>query len=224
MGCKKCRTIQPNEEVKIMAKAFIVFMIVQTIFVSSLSIISINNLQIAHFSWFFPFDLITLLIAIIILSIIILVSGISSATSNISFAWLFFHVFMFLLLLIELIVSWFSSDVNQFLDLAQEKWYSGDDEIQEIQNDLKCCGFLNCSDHPNDPCPINTTLGCQERLQNLMIGIRNTASIALFIDFVFALFLDFVGWAICYHPDFVTLEEYESEVSSYTNLNTPQIS
>ena len=69
-GCCRggCRKIQPSEEKPIMVKAFISFLVFQTITLDVLCGITIYELLSADFDWFLPFDLLSLVIAVIILS------------------------------------------------------------------------------------------------------------------------------------------------------------
>ncbi|OHT03631.1 Tetraspanin family protein [Tritrichomonas foetus] len=211
--CCRCKKIYPQQEKEIMIKSFIVFILIQTIFAVGLCIISILYLEVTNFSWFMPIDMITLMIAVIILSLIVFIVGWASASSNTTFAWVWFHCFMFALLFIEMIISWFSSDVNNIMNLAQKAWDTSyiEDRI-ELQEDLNCCGFANTTDMPGEKCPPgDDVVGCKVKLGNLMSQIRDTASVALFVDFVFAMFIDFAGCAICFHPDVVTVEDQNEE-------------
>jgi hypothetical protein len=55
--------------------------------------------------------------------------------------------------------------------------------------------------------------------------MRDVASVSMFVDFVFALFLDFAGCGTCFHPDVITLEQVRAEtqlvesiaISEYTS-------
>ena len=193
-----------------MIKFFVIFMIVQTIFVMVLCGLSIAYLMSTHLSWFMPMDLITILIAVVILSLIVLILGLASASGNATFAWAWFHIFMLVLLGFEIIVSWFCSDANAFAVEAKSAWEAADKEDKtEIQNDLACCGFHDPTDNPELPCTHAT--GCEEKLYRVILNIRDVASIALFVDFVLALFIDLAGFAICFHPEVVTLEQQIEE-------------
>ena len=229
--CCRCRKIQPQEEKSIMIRAFISFLVVQTLTLDVLCGITIYELLSADFDWFLTFDLLTLVIAVIILSFMILVSGFGAATSNTFFTWILFHLFMGVLFIIELLTSWFSSDVDGFLRMAHRTWVSGTDaELRELQDDLLCCGFFNTSDHPPSVvCPDHFSMCCRDKLYQLMSVIRNTASVSLFADFVFAMFIDFAGCAICFHPDTISLDQQVKEEESmnqerdsyYLGINSP---
>lgn len=210
---RKCRKIQPHEEQGVMTKAFMVFLVIQTITLGILCGITVYALLAVNFDWFLPFDLLTLIIAVIILSILILVTGIASAVSNTVLAWMLFHAFMGVLLVVEILTSWFSSDVGGFLVLAESTWRQAiETDISELQDDLMCCGFENITDHPATVmCQNDYTQCCRDKLHGIMLTIRNTASVAMFVDFVFAMFIDFAGCAICFHPDTVTLDEQMKE-------------
>ena len=53
-------------------------------------------------------------------------------------------------------------------------------------------------------CPVNADVPCKIKLNDLLSNIRNYVSILLFIDFIFAMFIDFMGCAICFHPEIST--------------------
>lgn len=201
-----------------MVKAFITFLVFQTLTLDVLCGITIYELLSADFDWFLPFDLLSLVIAVIILSFMILVSGYAAAVSNTFFTWILFHSLMGVLLMIELLTSWFSSDVDGFLRLAHNTWVSGSDtEISELQSDLMCCGFFNTSDRPPSVrCLIENPECCRAKLNIMMSVIRNTASVALFADFIFAMFIDFAGCGICFHPDTITLNDHVKEEQNVT--------
>lgn len=209
----RCKKIYPAEEKRIMIRAFIIFICLQTFFVIALCVTAILYLNATDFTWFMPIDIMTLFIAVIILSLIVLIVGWSSASSNMTFAWFFFHLFMFSLLLIELIISWFSSDVKNFMKLARSSWEtSTGDERWRKQDQLKCCGFFNSTDMNEGECEPEIP-PCNEVFLLKLTALRDVASIALFVDFVFAMFLDFAGCAICFHPDVVTFNEQLEENS-----------
>lgn len=211
--CCRCHKITTEEEKPIMIKVFIVFMVIQTIVVALLCAVSIYYIDLINMSWFLPVDVKTMMIAVIILGLLLLVLGWTSATSNTWFAWLLFHAFMIVLLLLEMIICYMSSNTAGFIKIAQNTWYSPTDiaDLSEIQNDLKCCGFVDADDHPAPHCPVEATEGCKTKLSNVMNAIRNTASVALFIDIVFAMFIDFTGCAICFHPELIKYNEHDEE-------------
>lgn len=218
MGC--CKKIRPEEEKQVMVKAFILLLVLQTVFVIILCVIAISNLNRANFSWFLPVDIITMLISVILMALILLVVGCASASSNIGFAWGAFHVFMFIFLVIELIISWFSSNVDGFVAAAGKTWsVADDDERAEMEGDLLCCGFINSTDRPALPCPTKDSPGCRDPLVRLLGAIRDTASVALFVDFVLAMFIDFVGCSICFHPNVVT---FDDQIREEQQLIEPQ--
>lgn len=175
--------------------------------------ISVKYVNKTDISNLLSVDIVTLLIAIIFLSLIIIVVGWASAISNATFAWIFFHIFMFALLLVEIVVSLFTSNLKGFLISANNHWdLIDDDERIEFQDDLGCCGFLNITDRSAGDCG-SSNVGCLFKLQDILITIRNTSSVAMFVCFVFGLFIDFAGCAICFHPDVVTLADQEKELA-----------
>lgn len=203
--------ILPSQEKQVITNLFIAFAVFQTIGLITLCGITIYYIYQTNVRFFLQVDLLSLVIAVVILGILILVVGWSSAKTDTWMLWLLFHFFMILLLLIEMILSWYSSDVQGFLSAARKTWDTGLDEaISEIEADLQCCGFANSTDSPVD-CRESWENGCQRKLQSIMIGIRNTASVSLFVDFVFAMFLDFMGCAICFHPTVVHIGEFVTD-------------
>lgn len=212
MTCK-CQPIPRKNEKKIMTKVFIAFIIIQTLFLIGLCIYTIIYIQNANVSWFLEVDVVTLLIALVFLSLILLIIGISSARSNASFSWALFHPFLFILLIILLVISWFTSNVTQTISSAQNTWKkASEQDIIEMQTDMQCCGFLNTSDRNASKCPEKENIiCCKDQLTIYLNSIRNAASISLFVDFVLAMFIDFLGCAICFHPDVITLEQQIQE-------------
>lgn len=222
------KKVKPSEEKMVMSKLFVGLMIFQTVFLNILCFITIHFLNLANISWFLPVDIITLMIAVIFLSLILLIIAWASARSNASFAWAIFHLFMIILILIELLVSWYTSDVDRFIKTAQKAWITaGISERQEMQVDLSCCGFINQSDMASLPCPADANTGCKTKLISYMSKIRDSASVTLFIDFVLALFIDFAGFAICFHPDVISYDDQIVEdrllMESESQMKSPQI-
>lgn len=213
--CKtRCRTMTPEQEKGVMIRGFIVFSVLQSVAIVVLCSVSIYFLQIANISFFLPVDIVTLMIGIIFLSIIVVIVAWSSALVNMSCLWAVFHSFMIVLLLIEMVICMYTSNVSQFFDAAENSWAKSDDtEKSETESDLQCCGFYNTTDRPGKNCPKEYTKACGDKFSELMITIRNTASVALFVTFVFGMFIDFAACAICFHPDTITLEEHEREES-----------
>jgi hypothetical protein len=142
-----------------------------------------------------------------------LVTGIASSLSNALFAWLLFHAFMVVLLTAELLMSWLSSDHEGFLRVAHQSWLAAaDEDISEVQHSFRCCGFVNVTDKPPESiCPESFDHSCQVVLTNILNTLSQTGSVAIFIDFVFAMFIDFAGCGICFHPDVVTLQQIQEE-------------
>jgi hypothetical protein len=178
----------------------------------------------ADLNWFLPYDLLTIIIAVVILSLIILVTGLASAVSNTLFAWILFHAFLGILLLVELLTSWITSDPKTILDAAHQTWLAaGADEITEMQLSLHCCGFGNETDRPSDSdCPDAPLESCRSKLNRTITVMRDVASVSMFVDFVFALFIDFAGCGICFHPDVITLEQVRAETQLAESIATSE--
>jgi hypothetical protein len=208
-----CQKIDRTEEEGILVKGFILFLVVQTLFALALFGTIAFFLTRAELNWFLPFDLLTLTIAVIILSFIILVTGVASGLSNVLFAWILFHAFIVVLLVAELLMSWLSSDNEGFLKVAHQTWLTAaDEDITEVQHSFRCCGFANVSDRPaGSICPANFDQSCHEALSDTLKSLRNWCSVGMFVDFVFAMFIDFAGCGICFHPDFVPLDQIREE-------------
>ena len=201
--CCSCRKLTSNEEKKIISYTLIVFLLAQSLFIFVICYEGIINLLRANLSLFLPIDLVTILISVAILGLLILVIGISSTKTNIFFIWILFHIFLFLMLMIELFTTWVTSDINGIMNIAKKSWGKMLlDDIAELQFELNCCGFENMINASQ--CPVNADVPCKIKLNDLLSNIRNYVSILLFIDFIFAMFIDFMGCAICFHPEIST--------------------
>jgi hypothetical protein len=217
----RCRKIDPAEENGVMVKAFVGFLLCQTVAIFVLCGLLVARLIKADLNWFLPYDLLTLVIAVVILSLIILATGLASASSNTLFAWVLFHVFVGVLLLVELITSWIASDTEGFLAAAHQTWLTAAvDDITDFQMGMGCCGFNNATDRPPDTaCPEDADdVSCHSVLWDAILVMRDIASVSMFVDFVFALFIDFAGCGICFHPDVVTLEDVHRETQMVESL------
>lgn len=156
----------------------------------------------------------TLFIAVVILALILLIVGWSSAINNTTCLWSVFHGFMGFMLIIEIIVCLIASNFNGFMKDLESEWSQSEDaEKSEIQADLVCCGLNNLTDRCVLPCPDGASQGCLNVLQDMILTVRNAASVALFVCFTFGLFIDFVGCAICFHPDTINFEDHEKELA-----------
>ena len=215
MACgRRCRTLSLAEEKKAMIRTFMVFNSFQAILVIILCFLSIDYFHTTNFSDFFSVDLITLLMSVVMLALIVIVVGWASAVSNATFAWVFFHLFMVALLLIEVVICFFTSEFSIFMRSAADVWNTSDDEEKrDLQTDLHCCGLANITDRPVGECPNGATSGCLEKLEDILTTLKNTASVAMFVCFVLGLFIDFAGCSICFHPDVVTLADHEREMA-----------
>ena len=206
-----------EQEKRVMINGFIVFSVMQSILVITLCSFSMYYLSSANVSFFLPVDIVTLMMGVIFLSLIIVILAWSSAINNMSCLWAVFHCFMLVLLLIEMVICMLTSNIAQFVSAAKNAWdVSENDEKLELELDLGCCGFQNISDDPGTPCPSDATVGCAVKIEDLMTLLRNTASVALFVCFVFGMFIDFAGCAICFHPDTISFLEHEREEALLT--------
>ncbi|OHT02455.1 Tetraspanin family protein [Tritrichomonas foetus] len=212
--CFNFRVYTKDEEKKMLTTMFQWIIFVQSFAVTTLCFLSIYYFSKISVSSFLSVDIVTLLIAVIFLSIIIIIVGYGSSASNTTFAWVFFHVFMTALLVIEVMVSLYTSDVASYLDIASEIWArSENDERLMLQEELCCCGLKNFTRPDNqNQCPKNAQSACLENLREFLETIRNVASVSMFVCFTIGLFIDFVGCAICHHPDIRTLADEEQEM------------
>lgn len=198
-----------------MIRSFIYINSFQAVIVIILCFLSVGYFSRTNISDFLSVDLITLLMSVVMLSLIVIVVGWASAVSNATFAWIFFHLFMFSLLLIEVIICFFASELSTFVPSAADLWKSSEErDLVELQSELHCCGLANITDSPaGGGCPDGATEGCIQKLEQTLIMLRNTTAVAMFVCFVLGLFIDFAGCAICLHPDVVTLAEHEREMA-----------
>jgi hypothetical protein len=204
-----CSKIAPEREKYVMIRAFIIFLVVETIGLMVICGVSLSKVSWIGIDWVLPFDLMSMIIAVVILSLIILVTGYGAAVSNACFIWLVFHIFLGILLVVEIIICWFSADVSGFMRIAQKAWRDADEqERREMEQDLSCSSWDGVGDR-----------SCRDVLQAAFTLIRNTTAICMFIDWVLVVFMDFVGYAICFHPDVMTLEqEIKEEGDSTTTI------
>ena len=217
MGCCKFRRLNDKQEKRAMSKTFVWLIIIQSIVVIILCLLSINYFNSINISKYISVDIVTMFNAVIILSLILVVVGWASARSNTTFAWFFFHLFMVVLLVVEIIMSWFTTDMNTVIESAAILWKSQEeDERIELQMDLNCCGFddfVNVTIGNNYGCPQNAKTSCKEELMSILMNLRNTACVSMFVCFVLGIFIDFAGCAICYHPDVISIADHELEMT-----------
>ena len=197
-----------------MSKGFILFCIVNFILITVLCSISITYLTKTNITNFFSVDMETLFIAVIFLALILLIVGWSSAANNNFCLWTVFHAFMVVSLLLEIVVCLFTSNFQGLSKSLVSEWKLAEDsEKKEIQYDLRCCGLNNITDQFVNPCPEGATQGCLKSLEDVLYTVRNAASVAMFVCFTLGLFIDFMGCAICFHPDTINFEEHEKELA-----------
>lgn len=214
MGCRRsCRVLDLGDQKKAMIRSFIYLNSFQAVIVIILCFISVGYFSRINISNFLTVDLITLLMSVVILSFIVIIVGWASAVSNATFAWFFFHLFMIALLLIEVIICFFASELSMFVPSASDLWASSDEQDkQDLQRELYCCGLANKTDMAADGCG-DATEGCLGKLEEIMTMLRNTTTVAMFVCFALGLFIDFAGCALCLHPDVVTLADHEREMA-----------
>lgn len=217
---KSCENLDDNV---VLTRFFLIFCIIQSITIFILCTIALRG--VGYISSLYEVDLTTLLIAIVILSIILLVVGVSSALTGHWSIWFIFQVFMFVLLLVEIIVCLFSSQLISYPQKFEDKWNdtyntsSKDDDyllLLQLQNDLDCCGLYNNTDRNITSCD-STSKSCLQVLTNVVYTIRNSSSVCMFVCFMLGLFISFVGFAICFkNEDNVIIDSSERQ-SNYDN-------
>ena len=226
---KCCSPIPLNKELKVFSKTFIIFNAIISILSIASCAISVHYLGKTNVTNFLPVDTISLLISIIILCFIIIVVGWVAAVNNTALGWIIYHVCMVVLLLILFIVAIATSNSDSLVETVKDTWvYSDIDTRAELQSDLQCCGYANSSDNPALPCPNNIDVGCKSKITNLFADIRWICSTALFLLFIFCLFIEMSGCAMCVHPDTISMEEQQrddiiniSEIEDDTNFRNP---
>jgi hypothetical protein len=208
VGCCRWSKIPPAQEQRIISKSFGIFLVVHSLAHITLCAVAAAQLYNADLFWFLPFDLFSIIVGLIILSLIILVAGYAAASTNTVFSWILFHVFLWALIFIEIVTPFFLSDVHSLTELAHQAWIASTrEEMLDMQALWDCCGFDNTSDTPNNngTCS-DTATPCRDWIFNRLTVFRNATVISLFMDFLFILLIDFVGCGICFHPDFITLD------------------
>ena len=203
------KKIEPKDEVRVMGTGFIFINIFQVIAVAILCGYSIHFLSENNIGSFLAIDVISLLISVVILCFIIAVVGWVSAVNNTGLGWIVFHCCMGVLLIIEIVLAITTADYNSIVKTVEETWDFSDDLLrQELQQDLRCCGYYNTSDRPALPCP-SDSVSCMEKVRDLFSAIRWVASTSMFCCFIFGFFIDMAGCAMCVHPDTISLEEQQ---------------
>lgn len=213
-SCCRLPHYNSEDEKTCLSKMFMFFIVMQSFTVTVLCIISITYFTQTNINVFLSVDIITLFIAVIILSITLIVVGWGSASSNATFAWYIFHFFMFALLIIEIMVSYYTSNLSSFITTLTLIWNNNEeDERLELQEELKCCGLKNFTNPDGlNKCPKEAKFSCLDRLRSILITLRNVSIVAMFVCIVIGIFIDFVGCALCFHPDIITLADQEREL------------
>jgi hypothetical protein len=201
MRRKCCRPRREEEERARFVFWFRAFVVVHTIIFALVLVGVVYALDSADVFWFLPFDLQSIVIAVIIFDLIIGISGYAAAGSDVTFLWIWFHLVVGILLVVEIGTSWLSSDIEGFINIAHETWgATGDDGIVDLETGWGCCGFDNITDRPQTIGNCSYAECCREKLGESMELIRDAASIVMFVDFILVTFMDFAGCAICFHP------------------------
>ena len=165
-----------------------------------------------NISSFLQIDIISMIISVIILCFIIVVVGWTAAINNTGLGWIVFHCCMGVLIVIEVILSISTANFEGYVKTFGETWDKADDLLKsELQDDLLCCGYLNTSDRPALPCPNKVTASCLVMFKDLFLKIRWVTSTSMFVCFIVCLFIDLAAYAMCIHPDIISLEEQQNE-------------
>ena len=203
-----------QEEKTLLMSMFKYFIIIQSFVVTVFCILSITYFSKVNISSFLSVDIVTLFIAVIFLSLILIVVGLGASISNTSFTWYIFHAFMLILLIIEVAVTLYASDMSSFVKTASEIWMRGDEEERVmLQQELNCCGLKNFT-VPNEDnrCLSKAESACIDKIRNTLEKIRNVSSVAMFVCLSFGIFIDFLGCAICFHPETISFAKQEREL------------
>jgi len=196
-----CRNRTEAEDSRHLALAFRIFLVIHTITLIVLYSYVVHKLGGDDVFWFLPYDLESLVIAVIVLNLLICFTGYAAASTETVFNWLLFHLFVMVLLLVEIVTAWFSSDVNGLVEYAHSVWEKQvSDDIEQLEEGLGCCGFDNITDRPVGSTNCSYTECCRAKMHDSMSFIRDTGTLVLFMDFVLVMFMDFAGCAICFHP------------------------
>jgi hypothetical protein len=181
--------------------AFKVFVVVHTIIFTLWFGEVFRTLGAADAMWFLPFDLPSIVMAVIILDLIIGISGCAAAGSDVIILWISFQLVVAILLIIEVGTFWLFADVEGLTNIARDTWAATDAEgIPALESAWGCCGFDNTTDRPDTIGNCSYAECCREKLGKSMELVRDAASIVNFVDFILVMFMDFAGCAICFHP------------------------
>lgn len=205
------KKVEKQRELRVMGTGFAIFNGIQSLTVMILCAVSVHYFGRTNISAFLPVDMISLFISVIILGFIIIVVGWVAAVNNTGLGWIVFHCCMGVLLVIEVVLAMSTSNFQNFIKTVTTTWETFDDTTRaELQSDLTCCGLTNLTDNPSLPCPNRATHGCMNELRFLFTKIRWITSTAMFVCFVFGIFIDMSGYAMCIHPEKISLEEQQA--------------
>ncbi|EAY20010.1 Tetraspanin family protein [Trichomonas vaginalis G3] len=205
-----CSKIPKNKELKVFGIGFAIINGIQSIAVMILCAVAVHYFGKTNISSFLPVDMISLFISVIILGFIIIVVGWVAAVNNTGLGWIVFHCCMAVLLIIEVFLVVSTSSYSGFVKTVSNNWYSFDDPTKyELQSDLSCCGLSNSTDSPALPCPGSSTKPCMKELTSLYNRIKRITSTAMFVCFIFGIFIDMSGYAMCINPEKISLEEQQ---------------
>jgi len=212
-----CKRVPISKEKYVVSVGFIILNLIQSIFVMFLCGLSVHYFSKTNIAYFLAVDVISLLIAVIILGFMIIVVGWAAALTNTGLGWVMFHSCMTVLLSIEILLSILTSDPTSVMNSVATTWANADNDTKLVfQNDLQCCGFNDINDQPAYPC--NSQSGCLEKLGEIFKIIRWVTSTAMFICFIFGLFVDLMGVAICFQPELISLDEQQREENLEINF------
>ena len=218
--CLLIPKVKPSNEKYVVSVSFIILNIIQSILVMFLCSVSIYYFSMTNISYFLAVDVISLFIAVIILGFMLIVVGWAAALSNTGLPWVMFHICMIILLFIEILLSLATSDYTGLLNTISSTWELAEDSTKTIfQDDLQCCGLLNITDRASGICPNDRTVGCLFKLKDIFIIIRFLTSTAMFICFMFGVFIDMLACAIGFQPDVISIEEQMKEEVNNINFN-----
>lgn len=211
--CQCCKEkVEPKDEVRVIGDWFKGVNTFASIGIIILCGFSMSFFESTNISSFLPIDIISMIISVIILCFIIVVVGWTAAINNTGLGWIVYHCCMGVLIIIEVILSISTANFDGYIKTFGETWDTADDSTKsELQSGLLCCGYLNVSDRPALPCLNKVSVSCLSKFKELFLKIRWVTSTSMFVCFIICLFIDMAAYAMCIHPDIISLEEQQRE-------------
>lgn len=214
-----CRQINLEHSVKYIAIGFIICNFIQALLVIMFCSYTIDFFNRTTISLFMHVDITSSFISVILLCFIIIAVAWATAVNNSYFSWLLYYICMLALLVIEIILAMFASNIDSNIDTVNSTWVTDDfssPKIQRFQEKYNCCGFLNtslsenCCDNDDRLCV--DTEPCYHYVIDIVNDIRTNTAMPLFYLFLLGVYLCCMGVAICMNPNFVTDEFVDKNI------------